>query len=59
MYIRTDNRFNNKLSNPIILANKQPRNLQQSVLRTHSCNVVNHVTNHYVKFAHILISDAV
>ena len=26
--IRTDNRFNNKLSNPIILANKQPRNLQ-------------------------------
>ena len=26
--IRTDNRFNNKLSNPIILANKQPFNLQ-------------------------------
>ena len=25
--IRTDNRFNNKLSNPIILANKHPRNL--------------------------------
>ena len=32
MYIHTDNRFNNKLSNPIILVNKQPRNLQQSVL---------------------------
>ena len=27
--IRTDNRFNNKSSNPIILAIKQPRNLQQ------------------------------
>ena len=27
--IRTNNRFNIKLSNPIILANKQPRNLQQ------------------------------
>ena len=27
--IRTDNRFNNKLSNPIKLANKQTRNLQQ------------------------------
>ena len=29
LIIRTDNRFNNKLSNPIILSNKQPRNLQQ------------------------------
>ena len=26
---------------------------------THSCNVINHVTNHDVKFAHILISDVV
>ena len=34
MNIRTYNRFNNKLSNPIILANKQPLNLQQ--LPTHS-----------------------
>ena len=32
--IRTDNRFNNKLSNPIILANKQPRNLQQLLTRS-------------------------
>ena len=56
--IRTHNRFNNKLSNPIILANKQPRNLQP-VLTTHSCNVINHVTNHDVMFVHILISDAV
>ena len=30
-----------------------------SVLRTHFYNVVNHVTNHDVKFFHILISDAV
>ena len=35
--IHTDNRFNNKLSNPIILANKQPRNLQQ--LHTRSKNI--------------------
>ena len=34
--IRTYNRFNNKLSNAIILANKQPRNLQQ--LHTRSKN---------------------
>ena len=32
--IRTDNRFNNKLSNPIIHANKQPRNLQQLLTRS-------------------------
>ena len=32
--IRTDNRFNNKLSNPIILANKQPCNLQQLLTRS-------------------------
>ena len=32
--IRTDNRFNNKLSNPIILAYKQPRNLQQWLTRS-------------------------
>ena len=31
--IRSDNCFNNKLSNPIILANKQPRNLQQLLTR--------------------------
>ena len=31
--IRPDNRFNNKLSNPIILANKQPLNLQQFLTR--------------------------
>ena len=34
--IPTDNRFNNKLSNPIILANKQPLNIQQ--LHTSSNN---------------------
>ena len=28
-------------------------------IRTNSCNVINHVTNHDVKFAHILISDVV
>ena len=58
--IRTDNHINNKLSNPIILANKQPRNLQQlnTRLRTHFYNVTNHVTNHDVMFAHILMSDA-
>ena len=32
--IRTDNRFNNKLSNPIILANKQPLTLQQLPTRS-------------------------
>ena len=32
--IRTDNRFNNKLSNPIILANKQPHNLHQLPTRS-------------------------
>ena len=31
--IRTDNCFKNKLSNPIIHANKQPRNLQQLLTR--------------------------
>ena len=36
--IHTDNRFNNKLSSPIILANKQPLNLQQ--LHTHSKNTI-------------------
>ena len=29
-----------------------------SVPGTHLCNVITHVTNHDVKFAHILISDA-
>ena len=57
--IRADNRFNNKLSNPIILANKQPRNPQQlPTLRTHFYNVINHVTNYDVMFAHILIPNA-
>ena len=32
--IRTDIRFNNKLSNPIMLANEQPRNLQQLLFRS-------------------------
>ena len=32
--IRTDNRFNNNLSNPIILSNKPPRTLQQLLTRS-------------------------
>ena len=58
--IRTDNRFNNKLSNPIILDNKQHLTYKSylSVPRTLSYNVINHVTNHYIKFAHVLIPDA-
>ena len=44
--IRTDNRFNNELSNPIILANKQPRNLQQLPTRSKNtflqCNQPSH-----------------
>ena len=60
MNIRTDNRFSNELSNPIIQANKQPLNLQQLPNRSKNTfyNVINHVTNHDVKFAHILIPDA-
>ena len=59
LYIRTDNRFNNKLSNPIILANEQPLNLQQLLAHSKNTffNVINHVTNHDVRFAHILITD--
>ena len=56
--IRTDYRFNNKLSNPIILAYHLFYNSYLPIPRTPFCNVINNVTNHDVKFAHILIPDA-
>ena len=58
--ISTDNRFNNKLSNPIILANKQPFNLPQLHIRSKNtflqCNQPCHKPR--CKVAHILMPDA-
>ena len=70
--IRTHKRFNNKLSNPIILANKQPLNLQQLSTRSGNtflqCNQQCHkprckVCSHFntrcsIKFDNVTISSA-